>query len=389
MKIRILLILLFGLLFQYGCTKSSPTEDQEPLDPNKEEEKLKVFKEDESMGAVKVMTRNVYVGTDVDVILNADPNNIAEIPGYVKQAFDVMESTNFTVRANALADEIAKTLPHVIGLQEMSNTFTQPNSDFLFGNNIIASDPLYNFEEILMAALDSRGLDYTVAASIENANIELPMLTGLTNPPLRDVRLVDHDMILVRNDVSYSNPLAVRYDSMLVVEPKYGIFVPRGYVKVNIDVGQTSFVFANTHLEAFNVDNLRMDQATQLISDLSAENLPVILVGDFNSRADGSGTVYNYVTGQGYTDAWLENTLTYNENGYTFGHQADLRNETPNFFERIDFIFTKSMSTLQYGEGFVLGDEARDKTPEGLWPSDHGGVVFKLIFPVPTKLAVN
>ena len=208
MKIRILLILLFGLLFQYGCTKSSPTEDQEPLDPNKEEEKLKVFKEDESMGAVKVMTRNVYVGTDVDVILNADPNNIAEIPGYVKQAFDVMESTNFTVRANALADEIAKTLPHVIGLQEMSNTFTQPNSDFLFGNNIIASDPLYNFEEILMAALDSRGLDYTVAASIENANIELPMLTGLTNPPLRDVRLVDHDMILVRNDVSYSNPLA-------------------------------------------------------------------------------------------------------------------------------------------------------------------------------------
>ena len=210
----------------------------------------------------------------------------------------------------------------------------------------------------------------------------------MNNPLLDDVRLVDHDMILVRNDVMFSNPESVHYDSMLVVAPEYGIVVPRGYVKVNVEVGPASFVFVNTHLEAASVDNLRLDQATQLVSDLSVENLPVVLVGDFNSRA-GSGTTYNYVTSQGYTDTWLSNTLTYNSNGYTYGHDSDLMNETPNFFERIDFIFVRTALQMQYGEGFVLGDEVRDKTPSGLWPSDHGGVVFKIIFPVPSKLALN
>jgi len=389
MKMRILLILLFGLLIQYGCTKSSPSEEEGPLDPNKEEEKLKAFKADEAPGVVKVMTRNVYVGTDVDLILEAE--NLENIPFYVNLAYNMMIATDFTERANALADEIAKTLPHVIGLQEMSNTYTQIPSDFLAGNPVKASDPLYNFEEILMDAIDAKGLNYTVAAVIENADVEVPMLTGLDNnqnPVLEDVRLVDHDMILVRNDVTYSNPVSVHYDSMLVVAPEMGIVVPRGYVKVNVEIGPASFVFANTHLESASVDELRLDQATQLVRDLSAENLSVILAGDFNSRA-GSGTTYNYVTSHGFTDTWLSNTLTYNTNGYTFGHQSDLMNENPDFFERIDFIFVKSTLQLGYGEGFVLGDEIRDKTPSGLWPSDHGGVVFKILFPVPTKLAAN
>jgi hypothetical protein len=70
-------------------------------------------------------------------------------------------------------------------------------------------------------------------------------------------------------------------------------------------------------------------------------------------------------------------------------HQSDLKNENPNFFERIDFIFAETGTALQFGEGFVLGDESRDKTSSGLWPSDHGGVVVKIQFPVPAKLAAN
>ena len=87
--------------------------------------------------------------------------------------------------------------------------------------------------------------------------------------------------------------------------------------------------------------------------------------------------------------SWLENTLTYNANGFTFGHVSDLKNEKPNFSQRIDYVFVKSDAELQYGEGFVLGDEVRDKTSSGLWPSDHGGVVTKIIFPVAPKLASN
>ena len=105
----------------------------------------------------------------------------------------------------------------------------------------------------------------------------------------------------------------------------------------------------------------------------------MIVAGDFNSVAP-SGPTYQYFLGQGYTDTWDHNTLTYNEDGYTFGHQADLMNGTPSFAIRIDYIFLKSATEPTWGTGFVLGDELRDRLPSGMWPSDHGGVVIKFQF---------
>ena len=231
-----------------------------------------------------------------------------------------------------------------------------------------------------------------MAVSVQNADVEVPMLTGFDGdiPLTDDVRLVDHDAILVRDDVTYSNPVSVSYDSMLVIEfdEGIGIAIPRGYVAVNVQVGQTAFVFASTHLEAVPKISLRMGQATQLLNAMADETRPVIIVGDFNSQAPG-GKTYDYVLSQGYTDAWTNNTLTYNPNGYTFGHESALTNEDVNFFERIDFVFVKAPNGPTYGESFVLGDELRDRTPSGLWPSDHGGVVTKLTFPIIAKLAAR
>ena len=387
MKTLFYVILIFTLALSLGCTSSSePTVDE---DPNGEEEKLRAFKADEGDGVVKVMSRNVYVGMDVDVVLEA--TSVEQIPILVKLAFDQMEITNFPERANAIALEIEKTLPHVVGLQEMSNTFRQTPGDFLLGNPVKASDPLYNFQEILMDALEARGLEYTIAAVVENADVELPMFVkfdDMGGAVLDDVRLVDHDIILVRNDVTYSDPVDVTYDSMLIVDPDFGIVIPRGYVKLEVKVGETSFVFANTHLEAANVIPIRMGQAEQLLNDLSAESMPVIIAGDFNSVAP-QGQTYQYVLSEGYTDTWVENILTYNTNGYTYGHDSDLRNPTPNFGIRIDYVFVKADNNPTIGEGFVLGDETRDMTTSGLWPSDHGGLVTKITFPVAAKLASN
>ncbi len=389
MRALFYMILIFTLALSLGCTSSSePTVDD---DPNGEEEKLRAFKADEGDGVVKVMSRNVYVGMDVDLILDAE--DFKQIPLLAQIAYQQMISTNFNERAEAIALEIEKTLPHVVGLQEMSNTFTQSPSDFdpLLGNLEKASDPLYNFSDILMDALEARGLEYTIAATVQNADVELPMLVGFDNmgqPLLDDVRLVDHDMILVRNDVTYSDPIAVVYDSMLIVDPDYGIVIPRGYVKLEVKVGETSFVFANTHLEAANVIPIRMGQAEQLLNDLSTESMPVIIAGDFNSVSP-QGQTYQYVLSEGYTDTWVENLLTYNTNGYTYGHDSGLRNPTPDFRIRIDYVFVKADNNPTIGEGFVLGDETRDMTTSGLWPSDHGGLVTKITFPVAAKLASN
>lgn len=384
-------IIAMLMIIMFGCkTDKTPTSALDDPDPNGEEELLKVFKEAEGPGIVKVMSRNVYIGTEVEKVLNAPSPET--IPVLVAAGFEEVQSTDFHSRAEALVTEIEKTLPHLVGLQEMSIFYTQSPGDLLQGGTVPATDKFLDFFEVLENALEVRGLNYELVVTIKNAEVELPMFAGLDGETILfdDVRIVDHDVILARSDVTISNAVAVPYDSILVVQfdETTSISIPRGYVAVNAQIGQTSIVFANTHLESGNNSDLRMDQVSQLLEAYSNETLPVILAGDFNSRAT-TGTTYNHVLSEGYADTWISNPLTYNVNGYTYGHDSNLRNESPDLRGRIDYIFVGSQGDPEIGEGFVLGDEKRDKTDSGLWPSDHAGVVTKVTYPVPGKLAAK
>ena len=73
---------------------------------------------------VKVMTRNLYLGADifrvVEAAQNPDPNlGPLSVPIAVAEVFQTMLNTDFWERAEAIADEIAKAKPDVIGLQEV------------------------------------------------------------------------------------------------------------------------------------------------------------------------------------------------------------------------------------------------------------------------------
>src|SRR2546427_5415495 len=69
---------------------------------------------------ITVMTRNLYIGADVDQVIGAlaspDPND--DVPALLA-AIAVLQRTDFPTRAGALADEIARARPHVVGLQEV------------------------------------------------------------------------------------------------------------------------------------------------------------------------------------------------------------------------------------------------------------------------------
>ena len=379
-------VLLVGLsvlmIILMGCkTDKSPTSVLEDPDPNGEEELLKAFRDSEEPGVVKVMSRNVYIGTNVGELLNAP--SIELIPLAVAAGWSNVLQSNFSERAEALVTEIEKTLPHLIGLQEMSKFYIQSPGDFLNGNQVPATEIALDFIEILEAALATRGLDYRVVKAVENADIELPMINVQGDDILLDdIRIKDHDVILARNDVVTSNEVAVTYDARLIIDDSLGIFIPRGYVACNAQIGQISLLFANTHLESVDSIALRLSQVNQLLDAFANESLPVVLVGDFNSPAT-FGASYLQVLSEGYADVWIDNPLTYNSDGNTYGHKSDLRNESPNLFTRIDYIFAGPQGDPEIGEGFVLGDEVRDKTANGLWPSDHAGVVSKLTYVVP------
>ncbi len=283
----------------------------------------------------------------------------------------------------SLAQEIAWTQPHVVGLQEVSLIRYQSPGDAVVGGTTPATDTLYNYLGILMRALRANGLHYKVAGVVQDTDIELPMVTS--DPQIfDDVRLTDFDVILVRHDVKVSNVKAKNYEAKLVI-PGTGIAVLRGFVAVKAKIGHQAYRVANTHLEpAWSPEILQIQraQAQELLAFLEDEKLPVIITGDFNSDAP-DGETYKDILSQGYTDIWTENWLKHNPNGYTSGHDYDLLNPVANFTQRIDFIFVRKESRFfpkpVIGPVFaiVVGDEQFNRTPSGLWPSDHGGVVAR------------
>ncbi|MCB0281372.1 MAG: endonuclease/exonuclease/phosphatase family protein [Calditrichae bacterium] len=373
-KLKIMFLALLLTSFVISCSEDDGTGNEDP-DPNGEETLLTELGSSEANGTIKVMTRNIYIGADVDGLLSEDVT-INQIPSLVALAYKSLQDADFEERAKGIADEIEKTKPHLIGLQEVSKIFTQTPSDFLGGNPVKAQNVVYDYLEILLNELNSRGLNYSAVSTVDNADIELPMLAS----PLDDIRLLDRDVILARNDVTVSDELSENFEAMLIADTTFGLVVPRGFTSVKATVGGNTYRFINTHLEAFDPNNqLRQAQLSELLATFSDETSPVIMVGDFNSPAP-SGPTYMAVTAAGFSDTWLNNALTYNENGYTYGHDADLMNNSVNFYSRIDFIFVKSSSSFQVGNAFVIGDELRDRVTGGLWPSDHGGVVELIDF---------
>lgn len=340
---------------------------------------------------ITVMTHNVYVGANIDTILEA--TTPMEIPVLVAYTFQQLISTNFYARAEAIADEIARSRPHLIGLQEISTILYQSPGDAVFGGTVPAEDTLLAFVGVLTDALEARGQDYQVAGSIKNFDVELPMIVDPTPPyAFDDVRLIDYDVVLARGDVEVTNVIEKNYAAALE-PPGFGIVLTRGYVAVDATIKKNhTYRFVTTHLEPAH-PGVQFAQAAELIGDLASERKPVIVVGDLNTLAP-DGETYQFFESEGYVDVWTRNLQKGEGEGLTNPHQSDLRNETVDFFKRIDLIFVRN-NPGKKGEpvigavfATVWGDELSDRIPSGLapgdliWPSDHAAVIAEMRLPV-------
>jgi hypothetical protein len=340
-----------------------------------------------SPNSLLVMTRNIYVGGNVDRVIEAPEE---EVPLAVAETFAEVQSTDFNYRAEALADEIEKTRPHLIGLQEVSLVRYQSPGNFIQDGIFYpdATDVLYNYLKTLTTALKNRGLKYYVAGKIQNADVEVPMIVSIFPLAFDDVRLTDFDVVLARKDVVTDNVVEKNYAAMIYDPP---IVILRGYVALDATVGHKTYRFVNTHLEPAD-PAIQASQAAELIADLESETLPVILVGDLNTPAP-TGDTYQTLLFNGYVDAWTRNLVRPRIPGYTSGHDSNLRNETVDLDERIDLIMVKTrwsangLPLIGPVFAYVVGDELEDRLffpPDGslIWPSDHAGVVALLHIPI-------
>lgn len=373
MKRSLVVTLLLGLLLM-ACSESNLT-GPAPMPPESAMSLLSKVAAD--AGQLTVMTRNIYVGTNLDIILAAqDPN---DIPILAAEAFQTLLATNFYERADALADEIQARKPHLIGLQEVTTIRIQSPGDMVLGGTAPATTVVFDYLEILQDALSRQGLHYDVIATVQNFDVEVPMIVSVDPLAFDDVRATDFNVILARHDVRTSNVVSAKFQAELPLED-LGLSIPNGFTAADAIVNNRVYRFVNTHLESYS-EVVRMAQAEELASILAGENKPVVLVGDFNSTAP-NGSAYHYMLSQGYRDAWISNQVGNQGDGNTSLMAADLRNTAPTLFERIDFIFVRtSGSDIGPVQAWVVGNDPKDRTASGLWPSDHAGVVAQLHLP--------
>jgi len=323
---------------------------------------------------ITVMTRNLYIGADVDRVIGAlvTPDPADDLPALLG-ALAVVEATDLPSRLAAVADEIARHRPHVVGVQEVY----QLDVD-LTPLGIPAPVIHQDFLALLEAALDARGLDYVVAAKVQNT----------VATPLPGVSLFDHDVILIDNSRARLEQVLAANTFQANVGPiSPGVTLLRGYVAASIAVGGRAYTIVNTHLESgtsAQIAQLRAAQALELAAVVGSRS-PVILMGDLNDHP--GSPMHQVLAGAGLTDVWA--SLHTEGPGFTCCHAEDLSNERQDFTQRIDYVWTRGTGGPN---GKVQGNVRRTGLlpPDRIagpffriWPSDHAGIVAELLTPRP------
>lgn len=353
---------------------------------------------------ITVMTRNLYLGGDINrpiqaaLLAQAQGGTPQQILGALANGSAVtraiVDETDFTVRARLLADEIRRTSPDVVGLQEVALWRSGPveiSPPAVAVPNAETVD--YDFLQLLLDELNAGGPLYRAEVIGLRADVESPsFFASPTEPGARDVRLTMRDVILVRDTPSLrvTGEGDEIYDANLSLGVLGATFdFDRGFQWVDVRAGGRDFRVVNTHLEAFSSD-LALAQAEQMVDEATAPDRSTVIVCDCNSdpldariKTDIGDTVphkaaYDFIT-QTYTDQWLQWAPA--EEGWTSGLNERVDEVPPSWTHRIDMVFGRTArgGPLGVDRGEVTGTELTDRDADtGLWPSDHAGVVLRL-----------
>jgi endonuclease/exonuclease/phosphatase family metal-dependent hydrolase len=192
-----------------------------------------------------------------------------------------------------------------------------------------------------------------------------------------DIRLTVRDGLLVRN-AKKLKILSVHKVQYATTTPLFGglVVAKRGFIYADVSLGGRRFRVATTHLESFS-DASQVAQGQQLGDTLSRGKLPTIVLGDLNSRADGSGTpTHANLLALGFQDAWTQ--AHPNDVGLSCCHGEDLRDLGGPFYSRIDYVLLRNgFRAVAAG---IVGNKPADRI-DGLWPSDHAGVWARVRLP--------
>ncbi len=306
------------------------------------------------MSSLRILTWNLYLGADISRIFGA---GLAELPDRVAGLWAMVGETDFAARAQALAD--CRAGADVLALQEVFRWAPGPP-----GRMPPAS---LDFLALVTAALAERGLNYDLAARSAAPPLWLPLAPGQGG--WHGIWLQDAVVILVRRGgCTADNPLDGRFGTRHQVTLAGSVFpIDRGWVAADLWHQGRRTRLVCTHLEYFKPE-VQLPQLAEILAGPADVEGPVVIAGDFNSGPQSP--VWRRLAEAGFVDGWDGQGA-----GATSGQHEALRNEPGMLADRIDAVFARGMKAAA---AQVLGDLPTDRTPGGLWPSDHAGVVVTL-----------
>jgi endonuclease/exonuclease/phosphatase family metal-dependent hydrolase len=356
-RIGAILILAFCLLFDTAVAVAAADDNQD----------------DET---ISVMTQNLFMGTDFPELVAA--RTPEEFFQAVTTTYQNVLGTKPAIRMAAVAREIARLKPDLIGLQEAAIVRTGITTDPTTPATHIEFDML----QILVSELIKLKVPYTVVIILKGLDAQAPGIQGF------DVRFTVQDVILARtdrlkHDFKLSKIQAQNYLTQFTADTAIGpIANLAGFASVVVKYHGQKFRFVSTHLAVPFISDISVPfaQANELIDFVTSDspNIPNILVGDFNSSANDpmhpTYVTYQSFISEGFKDNWLETNPF--DPGFTCCQAPDVKNSNSLLSIRIDLILSKGFDSV---DERLVGDKPADKTPVfSLWPSDHAGVFAKL-----------
>ena len=244
----------------------------------------------ESGERVIFATRNIYLGADVGIAMKKLPN----FPAAAQFMWDQVRANDFSQRAPLLAQELITSGAQVIGIQEATTWRCRTG---FFSKEVV----VYDFLAELISALKAKGGNFSIATIGEKRALN----PGFEISPIPHVTMVNDestfmpifgeskaacgftisDALLTREDVKTLDVGTSEYSATYSIIPTL-MTIYRGYSWADLQIGQTTFRTVTTHLESIwdkdKIPNAAL-QADELIADLKNAQMPVVVLGDFNS----------------------------------------------------------------------------------------------------------
>ena len=327
----------------------------------------------------------MYVGTEYEGVTSPDFDEAMQA---IDNLIVDVQDSDPAGRMEAIARQIAATKPHLVSLQEVATWSTGPTKE-----NLTVQ---FDFLQLLMDALDAKGLNYASVGSLTYWDFAVATSSGFLRNAWSVVLLARSDL----NSLSFTNVQGATWETVLYIplpalddHPDLcpGVILdnacylpfPRGWVSADTDYRGKTFRIIAAHLDSF-VPDYEIAQGLELLSGPANTSLPVIVAGDLNTDCsnpdDPTHETCTNFDDAGFIDAW--EAANPSEPGFT---KALFPLNDPNAIlnGRSDYIMIRGRFDVK--AAVIVGEELADRTESGLWASDHAGVVARLHLPAKNK----